>query len=342
MEPDKKPAEPAAGATPSATQTAPQDALEKTNEELGAAAASESATSADGTTSPDGKPGKQPSAIKKFLRRFNVYLLLFLLVVVLSVIVSVVGFLDSKKTPKSPTIATQTLTQNDLKQLANSDATVGDTGQTLTVQGNAIFSGQVLVRSNLNVAGTIQLGGDFSVPRITVSDTANLANTQIGTLQVANASTFQGIVTVQNGLNVGGSTAFSGPVTAGQITVTKLIMSGNATLEVPNHIAFTGASPGRTINPTTLGAGGSASVNGSDTTGTININTGSGPQAGCFVTVTFNRPFTNTPHVIVSPINAGAGQTDYYVTRNTTAFSLCTVNAAPANQVFAFDYFITD
>ena len=342
MEPDKKPAEPAAGATPSATQTAPQDALEKTNEELGAAAASESATSADGTTSPDGKPGKQPSAIKKFLRRFNVYLLLFLLVVVLSVIVSVVGFLDSKKTPKSPTIATQTLTQNDLKQLANSDATVGDTGQTLTVQGNAIFSGQVLVRSNLNVAGTIQLGGDFSVPRITVSDTANLANTQIGTLQVANASTFQGIVTVQNGLNVSGSTAFSGPVTAGQITVTKLIMSGNATLEVPNHIAFTGASPGRTINPTALGAGGSASVNGSDTTGTININTGSGPQAGCFVTVTFNRPFTNTPHVIVSPINAGAGQTDYYVTRNTTAFSLCTVNAAPANQVFAFDYFITD
>jgi len=342
MEPDKKPAEPAAGATPSATQTAPQDALEKTNEELGAAAASESATSADGTTSPDGKPGKQPSAIKKFLRRFNVYLLLFLLVMVIAVIVGVVDYLDGKKTPKAPAVATQTLSQDDLKQLANSDATVGDTGQTLTVQGNAIFSGQVLVRSNLNVAGTIQLGGDFSVPRITVSDTANLTNTQIGTLQVANASTFQGIVTVQNGLNVSGSTAFSGPVTAGQITVTKLIMSGNATLEVPNHIAFTGASPGRTINPTTLGAGGSASVNGSDTTGTININTGSGPQAGCFVTVTFNRPFTNTPHVIVSPINAGAGQTDYYVTRNTTAFSLCTVNAAPANQVFAFDYFITD
>lgn len=333
MEPDKKPDE----AAPSPEQTAPQDALEKTNEELGQEAASETPAPANGTP-----PPKKVSGLKKFLRRFNVYLLLFLLVVVIAVIVSVVAYLNSKKAPKTPQVATQTLTQDALKQLANSDATVGDSGQTLTVQGNAVFTGQVLVRSNLNVAGTIQLGGDFSVPRITVSDTANLANTQINSLQVANGSTFQGLVTLQNGLNVAGATAFSGPVTAGQITVTKLIMSGNSSLEVPNHIAFTGASPGRQIIPATLGVGGSASVNGSDTTGTININTGSSPQPGCFVNITFNRPFASTPHVLISPVNAGAAQTQYYVTRTTTTMSLCTANAAPGNQVFAFDYFITD
>src|SRR5262249_29563721 len=207
--------------------------------------------------------------------------------------------LNSKKTPKQPTIATQNLTQDDLKNLANSDATVGDTGQTLTVQGNAIFSGQVLVRSNLNVAGTIQLGGTFSVPDLVVSHTANLSDTQVNSLQVSQGSTFQGLVTIQNGLNVGGDSAFSGPVTVGQITVSKLIMSGNGVLEIPNHISFTGAAPGRVINAGTLGVGGSGSVNGSDTTGTINLNTGNGPQAGCFVTVTFNKPFASTPHVLV-------------------------------------------
>jgi cytoskeletal protein CcmA (bactofilin family) len=254
-------------APPAASQAVPQDALEKTNEELGEAAAGQTPV----PSTPDGKPAKQPSALKKFLKKFNLYLLLFALVVLVGVVVTVVAYLNSKKAPKEPSIATKQLTQADLKQ----------------------------------------------------------------------GSTFQGLVTVQNGLNVGGSTAFSGPVTAGQITVTKLIMSGNASLEIPNHLNFTGASPGRTISPSVLGVGGSASINGSDVTGTININSGSGPTAGCFMNVTFNRPFTNTPHVLISPVDAAAGQTEYYVTRNTTGFSLCTNNAAPANQVFAFDYFIT-
>ncbi len=336
MEPDKKPEE-KAGAAASTEQAVPQDALEKTNEELGAEAPAPTPA-----TDADGKPPKKPNALKAFFKRFNVYLLLFVLVVVIAGVITTVGYLNGKKAPKAPTVATQTLNQDTLKQLENSDATVGDTGQTLTVQGNAIFSGQVLIRSNLNVAGTIQLGSAFTVPELTVSNTANLATTQISTLQVAQNTTLQGTVTVQNSLNVGGSTAFSGPVTAGQITVTKLIMSGNATLEVPNHIGFTGASPSRSINQSVLGTGGSASVNGSDTTGTVNVNTGNGPTAGCFVTVTFNKPFTSSPHVIVSPIGAAAGQNQFYVNRSTSSFSICQATPAPANQVFAYDYFVTD
>jgi len=343
MAEEPKPTQPAAGGKkPADEQAMPKDALEKTNEELGQAGASETATNADGTTSePGAKPAKKQSAIKVFFKRFNLYLLLFLLVVVIAAAVSIVSYLNSKKAPKVPNLTSKNLTQEDLKQLANSDATVGDTGQTLTVQGNAVFSGQVLVRSNLNVAGTIQLGGTFEVPDLVVSHTANLSDTQITSLQVQQGSTFAGLVTIQNGLNVGGSTAFSGPVTVGQLTATHITMSGNGVLEVPNHISFTGASPGRQINPPVLGVGGSASINGSDTTGTININSGSGPIAGCFMSVTFNKPFTSTPHVIVSPVNATAGNLNYYVTRDVNGFSLCTTNAAGANQVFAFDYFIT-
>ncbi|HSX06535.1 MAG TPA: hypothetical protein VLG92_02350 [Candidatus Saccharimonadia bacterium] len=337
---DKKPDE---AANPSSSpQSAPPDALEKTNEELGQSAASETAVNADGSTATNGKPAKKQNPLKQFLKRFNVYLLLFGLVVLLAVVVSVVGFLNGKKTPKTPSANTQTLSADTLKQLANSDATVGDTGQTLTIQGNAIFSGQVLIRSDLNVAGTIKLGGELSIPALTVSNTSNLNTVQANTLQVAQGSTFQGTVTIQHDLNVGGAAAFSGAVTIGQLTVNNLTMAGNAQLTVPNHIAFTGASPGRQFFPNVTGAGGSASINGSDTTGTINVNTGSGPTAGCFMTITFNRPFTNTPHVLVSPVNIGAGQTEYYVTRSTTQFSICTANAPPANSVMAYDYFITD
>ena len=336
---EQQPKPDASSEAPASQQAAPQDALERTNEDLESTAPAETLTPEAGA---DGKPPKKPSKLKILLKRVNVYLLLFGLVVVVAGVVATVSYLNSKKAPKSPDIATQQLTPEALKQLANSDATIGDTGQTLTVQGNAVFSGQVLIRSNLNVAGTITMGSPLTAPGLTVSGTTNLASTQVNTLQVATGSTFQGTVTVQHDLNVGGVASFNGPITAGQITVTKLIMSGNAQLQVPNHIAFTGASPGRSINPGVLGGGGSASVNGSDTSGTVSINTGNGPSAGCFVTINFNQRFSSTPHVLISPVGSGAGQTQYYVNRSTTQFSICTASPAPSNQAFGFDYFVTD
>jgi len=333
----------AEGAKSGEESTPPPDALGKTNDEVDADAgdAPNPTSSANLTAKSDDKPAKKLSPLKKFLKRFNLYLLLFGLVLVLGAAVAVVAYLNSKKQPEVPSLTSTTLDADTLKQLANSDATVGDSGQTLTVQGNAIFSGQVLVRGNLNVAGTIQLGGEFSVPDLTVSDTANLANAQINTLQVAQASTFQGEVTLQNDLNVAGTSSFNGTVTVAHLVVAKLSMSGNGQLEIPNHINFTGASPGRVISAGVLGAGGTGSVNGSDTTGTVNLNTGDNPVAGCFVKITFNIPYENTPNVIISPIDEGAAQTTYYATRTTSSFSICTLTTPPSNKVFAFSYIVT-
>jgi cytoskeletal protein CcmA (bactofilin family) len=296
---------------------------------------------AGGGVTANAKPAKKLSPIKKFLKRFNLYLLIFVFLVVIAGAVTVVSFLNSRKTPETPAVATQELTPEALKQLANSAATVGGSGQTLTVQGSAIFSGQVLVKGDLGVAGTIQAGQGMTVPQLTVSGTSNLGTTQISALQVAQTTTMQGALTLQSDLNVSGAASFSGPITASQITVTRLIMSGNASLQIPNHIAFPGASPGRTITPTVLGQGGSASINGSDTTGTISINTGNGTVPGCFANITFTQKFTSTPHVLVSPVGSGAGQTQYYVDRNVNGFSVCTANAAPTSQAFAYDYFVT-
>lgn len=337
MDQDKDKNPPAEGENKSTDQQVSADALSKTPDELDDDKAAREA--ADPTPKGDMPGEKKISPIKKFFRKVNVYFLLFVLVVVISGIVVAVNYLNSQQPQELPDIASQTLSQDELKQLANNDATVGNTSQTLTIQGNAVIAGQTLMRGNLNVAGNIQAGGSVTAPNLTISGTSNLGTAQINSLQVAQTVAIQGATSLQD-LTVAGTSSFSGPMTASQITVTRLILSGNAVLQVPNHLAFTGSTPNRTVNNGVLGNGGSSSVGGSDTSGSITVNTGNNPTPGCFTRINFVQPYSATPRVIVSPVGPGAGQTQYYVDRNTTGFSLCTVNAAPANQTFAFDYFV--
>lgn len=337
MEPDKKPTSEneAAG-----EQQAPADALSRTPDDLEQERAEQAAANPSADKPGEAAGDKKISPLKRFFRKVNLYFLLFGLVMVIAGVIAAVNYLNSQKVEPKPDIASQALTESALKQLANSDATVGGAAQTLTIQGNAVIAGQTLMRGNLNVAGNFQTGGSIQGPTLTISGTANLGQTQINTLQVAQNTTVQGSTTLRD-LNVSGTSTFGGAMTASQITVSKLILSGNSVLQVPNHISFTGAPPSRTITATVLGNGGSASVSGSDTAGTVNISTGNNPTTGCFVQINFAQRFATQPRVIVSPVGAGAGQTRYYTTRTETGFSICTAAPAPANQTFAFDYFVT-
>jgi cytoskeletal protein CcmA (bactofilin family) len=340
MEPDKNTPPDTESQTPAEESQAPVDALSRTPDDLEKEQADQAAASADPNAAPD-KPEKKISPIRRFFRKVNLYLLIFVLLIVVAGAITLVNYLNSQKASPETSIAAQGLTPDALKQLANTDATVGNTSQTLTIQGNAIIAGQTLMRGNLNVAGSFQTGGNIQAPSLTVSGASNLGEAQINSLQVATNTAVQGSTTLRD-LNVSGTSSFSGAMTASQITVTRLILSGNAILHVPNHISFAGPSPTRTINGSVVGSGGSASVNGSDTAGTININTGSNTTAGCFARIIFQQAFTSQPHVIVSPIGSAAGQTQYYVDRSNSGFSICTAVPAPANQVFAFDYFVTN
>lgn len=318
----------------SSEQDAPADALSRTPEDLEQEAAASGAK--------EEIVEEKISPAKKFFRKVNVYLLIFILVLIIAGIVTWVTYLNSTKEPEQATIESQQLTTEALKQLANTDASVGSTNQTLTIQGNAIIAGQTLMRGNLNVAGNFQTGGSITAPSITISGATNLGTTQASSLQVSQNAAIQGSTTMRD-LSVSGASTFSGAMTAAQITTSRLILSGNATLQIPNHISFTGPTPSRaSVNSAVLGGAGTASISGSDTTGTINVNTGNTPTAGCFIELKFAQGFSNEPHVLVSPIGQAAGQMQYYVTRSKTGFSLCTANAAAANQAFAFDYFVTN
>jgi cytoskeletal protein CcmA (bactofilin family) len=318
------------------TQATPADALSRTPDEL-----EELTASVDDIDTEAEEAKKHISPIKRFFRKINVYFLAFFVIMVVVAAITVVNYLNSQRAPETPDIASQQLSQDSLQQLANSDVSVGASSQTLTIQGNAIISGQTLTRGNLNVAGNFQSGGSIQGPSLTISGSSNLGEAQINSLQVATNTAVQGNTTLRD-LNVSGTSSFGGAMTASQITVSRLIISGNGALEIPNHLSFTGPTPSRSVNSSALGAGGTVSVSGSDTAGVVNINTGNNPSAGCFTRVTFHQAFTSQPRVIISPISPAAGQTQYYVDRNNTGFSICTNTPAPGNQTFAFDYFVAN
>lgn len=295
-------------------------------------------TDTTGGKLPQKSSSNQPF-FKRLWQKFNIYLLLFMLVVVIGIAIAIALYLKNRSVEQQAkdTINTQNLSDETLEQLANSNVTVGNTRQILNVESNAIFSGSVLVRSNLEVAGDIKVGGELQLPGITVTGASRFSELQADSLAIGANASVQGALAVKNGLTVAGTSIFNGPISAPQISTNALQLNGDLILN--NHIVAGGPIPGSSRGGA-LGSGGTASVSGSDTSGSITINTGGSPAAGCFITVAFVKKFNSIPHVVVSPIGSAAGGIDYYVNRSSTEFSVCTSSPAPAGQTFGFDYIV--
>jgi cytoskeletal protein CcmA (bactofilin family) len=277
--------------------------------------------------------------IKRLWKRFNIYLLLFLLVIVIAIAVAIALYLKNKSVvdQTKDVINTQDLSEESLKQLANSSVTIGNTKQILNIESNSIFSGSVLVRSNLEVAGDIKVGGDLQLPGITVTGSSKFSELQADSLDIGANATVQGAFSVKNGLSVSGSSIFNGPLSAPTISTNALSLNGDLILN--NHIVGGGPIPGSNRGGA-LGSGGTTSLSGSDTSGSITINTGGSPGAGCFISVSFVKKYNSVPHVIVSPVGSAAGGVNYYVNRSSSEFSVCTSTPAPAGATFGFDYIV--
>lgn len=294
---------------------------------------------APGQTPEGPKPKRSFGGMFKALwSRANIYLLLFILVMLIASAVVIVLTVKGRQTNNNtPTTSTQNLSDETLKQLANSETTIGSSSQILNIESNAIFNGAVLVKKDLEVAGAIKVNGALTLPGITVSGTSNFNQIQASTLNLSGAATVAGTLTAKNGLSVNGNGNFTGSVTATQISTSSLQINGN--LILTHHVVGGGAIPSLS-KEVALGGGGTASVSGSDTSGSITISTGSGPGAGCFATVTFASAYSSTPHVVVTPVGVAAGSLSYYVNRSTSSFSVCTASAPPSGQTFGFDYII--
>lgn len=294
----------------------------------------QNANTADKTTNDEPVNQKGSNPIVKLYKKFDIYFLAFIFVILISIIFAYVA-LQKNKTAKPVSVATQTLDQNALKQISGNDTQVGGTNQTLDVQSDTVFGGNVLVKQSLDVAGSLKVAGTLSLPGITVSGTTDLGQVNANTLTLTGAETVKGQLTVDQGLTVNGVASFSGILNAAAITVTSLEVNGDMTFQ--HHIYTTGSIP-KATSTSALGAGGTSSVNGTDTAGNVNVNTGANPAAGCLVQVAFAQSYATTPYITITPVGQGAGSNiGYYITRSSTGFSVC-ANNPPASTPMSFDY----
>jgi cytoskeletal protein CcmA (bactofilin family) len=319
----------------SGNNLAPASPTENTSVEP---ANSQPETVATPPSSPEIRPKHQ---LTDFFRHLNIFLLAFVFIFIIAIVIAIVAITKSHNTTSTSTPSTSALTQSQLEKIANSSNTtlVGSANQVLNIATSTIFGGQVLVRQDLDVAGSIKIGGSLELPAITVLGLGAFQTLQTSKLTVTGDSILQGNVDISQDLAVAGATTFSGTVSADQLTVQSLQLNGD--IVVNHHIDTGGATPTRT-DGSALGYGGTVSVNGSDTAGAITIGTGSSPSSGCFVTITFGKAFNNVPDVVITPVGAAASGIAYYVTRSATAFSVCTTSTPPAGQSFGFDYIAID
>ena len=299
----------------------------------------QSQSSEDKPTIQSEKVKKHRFSLQSLIMRVNIYLLLFLLILVLSGVIAFVSLQRTNKEVAQTTLPTQELTPEELDQIRGSDAKVGDPRQQLTIESTTTFAGKVFVKDSIDVAGTIKVGGALNLPGITVSGTSTFDTITANQLSIAGDTSIQGGLNIQQSLSVSGGATFGGPLSAPQITIGSLNIDSDLTFG--RHLDAGGSTPGRT-NGTAIGGGGTTSVSGSDTAGTLTVNTGAGPVAGCFATINFTQAFTGTPHIVVTPVGSAAAGLNYYINRSSTSFSICTTNSAPASSSFSFDWIAID
>lgn len=294
--------------------------------------------SPDTPTKIEEKKDTQDSPIRRLAKRLNVYNILLVLILFIIFGATYYAIQQNRQSAKETALNPQNLSIDDLKKLSNTDAKIGDASQTLNIASNAIFAGKVLVKDSVDIAGSLKVGGTLSLAGVNVGGTSTLEQVQSKSLAISGDATIQGKMNLQGNLIVNGNTSFSGSVSAPQITVDTLQL--NKDLVISRHVTTQGTAPTRS-NGSALGSGGTSTINGTDTSGTITINTGSSAPAGCFISVTFATSFSAAPHVIVSPVGSVSGGLDYYVNKTNTGFSLCTANDPPDSASgIIFDYIV--
>lgn len=233
---------------------------------------------------------------------------------------------------------------------------VGDAGTELVVGPNSRFNGKVTVGSDVSIAGQLRLNSKFtasdaSLAKLEAGDTAlgQLNVNGDGTvsnftlrkdLTVAGQTRLQGpviisqLLTVNNNVNVAGSLAVGGTLSARSFQATSLISDG--TLTIGGHIITRGNAPGVGPGPA-IGSNGTVSISGNDISGTVAVNTGAGAGGGIVAQIAFRSQYGTTPHVVITAVGRGAG--NIYVTRTIGGFSIG-VNDALAPGGYAFDYIV--
>lgn len=236
------------------------------------------------------------------------------------------GYMIAKKPAGKPavsqiTINTQSLDKGTLTKLTTQ---AGDNSkQQLVISPDTVFKNTVQIHDAVDTDKGLNVGGN---------------------LNVKGSTTLQGPAILDGNLAVRGSLSVSGALTAPSLNVGSL---GLATLNASGNINFGGhLVPGGavpTVKPSAGASGGTVSISGNDTAGTITITIGNdSPLAGEMAIINFHSPFTTTPKVQLTPINSAAAGLNYFATRTPNFFTINSASTPASAGSYVFDYLITN
>ncbi len=147
------------------------------------------------------------------------------------------------------------------------------------------------------------------------------------------------------GLNVSGLTTLEDLKVTGTATVGTLVVTGNATFKgniiIEGHIITSGTTPAGNVLGA-AGVGGSVSIEGNDTAGTITVTTGSAPSAGELANAVFSKTFGKKPNINLTPVSEAAAAADYYYTSTPQDFKLKFSSLPLPNTVYVYSYFTVE
>lgn len=251
---------------------------------------------------------------------------------------------------KPPTITS--LDKADLSKLSGffDGNSAGNASQVLTINSSTLFKNRVAVSSDLKIVGGLQVSNTTALADLTVDKVATLGVTNIrGQLVVAGPVNFQspaqfGAGSTTNGnLAVTGNGSFGGSISAGTMNVRDLSVAG--TFNLAGHLSISGQiSSSGALSGAGTGAG--SSVDGSDSSGTVTINTGTIPNfpnpfpGAQLVTVTFRTAFPRVPHIIITPIGQSTGSLEYFIIKTATGFTIGTASLPRSNTSYSFDFWV--
>lgn len=253
------------------------------------------------------------------------------------------------------------ISQSALDKVGVNRTPIGTSGIVLTVNPDARFKGNVSVGSSLSVGGQLILNnnftagnaslaqlkaGDTSLQQLNVNGDATVSNLNLRKdLVVAGSTRLQGpailsqLLTVNNSADIAGNLAVGGTLSVASFHTSSLVSDYGMT--VGGHIVTEGSSPGIAKGPD-LGASDTVSASGNDISGTVAVNISYGGlncNNGCnLASISFNKNYNNTPHVVVTAVGPVIGGS-VYVNRTVGGFTLGVTGTLSAGG-HAFDYIV--
>jgi len=310
------------------------DALESTGEDDVAKQAKEEAAAISGQKKSFG------DRVLKFTKGTNLYLLGFGLLLAVAGFVTFVAMTSDNTQQAGLSIDGNELSQDALDELLKTDTSIGDVKETLTVEANAIFKGKVLVKDSLDVAGTLNVGGTLALSGLSVSGNTSLQDAGLsGSLSVSGNTNITGTTTIESNLTVAGDVSIGGSLSAASLNVETIQFTND--LRILRHIDTGGSTPSASRG-SAIGGAGSVSISGTDTAGTVTINTSGGVSSGALININFANAYSRTPHVIISPVGSTSAVLDYYVTRTSTGFSVSSAGNPSPSTTYVFDYWVAE